>query len=459
MSGFSIRPSNFAANTDDTVAEPVTPAAAAPVATPSRQWSDRQQAIFNFITHGRGSAVVIAVAGAGKTTTIVEAANRLPESLSCAFVAFNKSIADELRSRLPRHVRAQTLNGMGFSAWLRHLGCRYDAVKIDANKSRRLCEELVPAQHYGRFAKSMPRLIGLAKSIGLIPRPVTDAPDGRRYQSPMVEDTDAAWLDIVDTFNLDFDIDLDNDGHTSLLCGYARKILERSIHLAQADPWRGERACDNRSTDQDKRPLLDFDDQLYMPVICGSRFWQHDFIFVDEAQDLNKVQRTMLRRALRPSGRLIAVGDPWQAIYAFRGATSNSMAMVEKDFHAIQLPLTISYRCPKAVVTEAHNWVSHIESHSAAPEGTVATWTSYSADQFRQTDAILCRNTRPLIELAFNLLRESVPCKVRGRDIGAGLVALVNKFKLSDQSLDNFSVRLHQWAAARIQRLLDDKKD
>jgi superfamily I DNA/RNA helicase len=45
-------------------------------------------------------------------------------------------------------------------------------------------------------------------------------------------------------------------------------------------------------------------------------------------------------------------------------------------------------------------------------------------------DAILCRNTRPLVDLAYGLLKRGIPCRVEGKSIGDGLIALVTKWKV-----------------------------
>jgi len=63
--------------------------------------SPEQMAIFEWGASGQGCCVIIAVAGSGKTTTIVELAHRIRAYEQVAFVAFNKAIADELKERLP----------------------------------------------------------------------------------------------------------------------------------------------------------------------------------------------------------------------------------------------------------------------------------------------------------------------------------------------------------------------
>ena len=56
-----------------------------------------QQDIYNFITDGTGNAVVSAVAGSGKTTTLLHALELIPTNKTVLFLAFNKSIATELK--------------------------------------------------------------------------------------------------------------------------------------------------------------------------------------------------------------------------------------------------------------------------------------------------------------------------------------------------------------------------
>jgi superfamily I DNA/RNA helicase len=358
-------------------------------------FSQYQERIFTFVTTGRGSAVVIAVAGSGKTTTIVECANRIPAALSCGFVAFNKSIAEELKTRLPKHVKSQTLNGMGFSAWARFCSGK---LTVDGTKVRGLIDKVVPQVDFVFYAAALRKLIGLAKSIGLVP-------EGIPNTISLVRDTDQAWFDLMEHHDVEFE-----EGADPLKgLEYARAVLKLDIEQGQS--------------------VVDFDDQLYLPVIYRARFWQNDWLFVDEAQDVNAIQRAMLRRALKPGGRLIAVGDPAQAIYGFRGADTDAIENIKAEFGAIELPLTISYRCPQAVVREAQQYVAHIEASPAAPEGVVKWVPLHSVRSFQASDAVLCRNTAPLVDLAYKCIRAQVGCRVLGREIGQGLVSLINKMK------------------------------
>jgi DNA helicase II / ATP-dependent DNA helicase PcrA len=386
------------------------------------QPSPYQRAIYDFVEHGKGSAVVIAVAGSGKTTTIVNAASLLPQNATATFVAFNKAIATELGTRLPKQVRSQTLNSMGFGAWMRHNSSR---LEVDSNKIRKVVDYCLCESDKRKYAAAIPRLVGLARSIGIVPTkskvPIANG---------LTEDSDYEWKEIIDFY------ELSDCGSSKQLIALARHILRESIDCADR--------------------LIDFDDQLYMPVISKSTFFQNDFLFVDEAQDVNMIQRTMLRQALKRNGRLIAVGDPHQAIYGFRGADHNAIENIKAEFSAVELPLSISYRCPQSVVRLAQDYVEHIQPHEASPEGAVNRPKNFDVKQFKANDIVISRCTAGVVALAYKLLRAKIPCFVMGREIGQGLVNIIDKMKT--ESVDNLIVKLEDYRVRETERLLRIKQ-
>ena len=199
---------------------------------------------------------------------------------------------------------------------------------------------------------------------------------------------------------------------------------------------------------------IDFDDMVYLPVLHRVRFWRYRWIFLDEAQDTNPARRALVRAMLAPGGRLVAVGDPRQAIYGFTGADADSLDLIRRDFGAIEMPLTVSYRCPTTVVGFARTWVDHIQAHPSAPAGSVSS-IAYE-DLFARPDlkagsAILCRNTRPLVALAFALIRRKIAAKVEGREIGNGLIAIVTRWKRI-KTLPPLETKLTEWSEKQIAR-------
>jgi len=126
---------------------------------------------------------------------------------------------------------------------------------------------------------------------------------------------------------------------------------------------------------------------------------------------------------------MVAVGDPKQAIYGFAGANHDSMDQIKAHMGSVELPLSITYRCPKNVVALAQTLVPDIQAHESAPEGVVRTINhqGFWSEELRDTDVILCRNTRPLIGVAKRLRKMGIPCSVEGAN-GRALIALASKW-------------------------------
>ena len=67
--------------------------------TPSKY----QKTVYLYMQRGKKNIVVDAVAGSGKSTTIVNALKLIPKNKSVLFLAFNKSIVDELKRKVWRY--------------------------------------------------------------------------------------------------------------------------------------------------------------------------------------------------------------------------------------------------------------------------------------------------------------------------------------------------------------------
>lgn len=92
-----------------------------------------------------------------------------------------------------------------------------------------------------------------------------------------------------------------------------------------------------------------------------------------------------------------------------------------------------------------------IDHHPSAPLGSVSHLDQYDIETFSHEDAILCRNTAPLVSMAFGFIRRNVGVRILGRDIGAGLVTLILKLKGVD-TLD-LEHRLREWCNSETRKL------
>ncbi len=145
------------------------------------------------------------------------------------------------------------------------------------------------------------------------------------------------------------------------------------------------------------------------------------------------------------------------SIMGFAGASANALDEMIEEMRAEVLPLTMTWRCPKAVVTLAQRYVPDIQAADSAIEGKVTKVTELPAGLL-PTDAILCRNTAPLVEQAYALIRRGVACKVEGREIGSGLERMILRWK-TIKTVTAFLDKLEDWQARESQKAIAKGKE
>lgn len=379
---------------------------------PGRVWSVQQNDFFNFVTHGVGNAVLEAVAGSGKSTTGVEAVRRLPAGASHIYLAFNKPIQLELEAR---GVNARTFHSLCYSPVTRYK----KTSQVENNKLRRVRDSLLTGDENKAYGSFIDRMVGLGRNMGI---------------GCLLPDIEPIWTDLM----IAHDIELDEEKSTN----YPRAIELCSVVLSASNA----------------SPLVDFDDLLYCAVREGIVLPKFDYIFLDEAQDTNPIQRALVRKLMHPNSRMFAVGDSAQSIYAFRGADNQAMNLIAEEFNCTKLPLSVTYRCPQSVVKYAHQWVTNIQAAPRAPEGIVEELgTDWTSAVFQPDDLVVCRTTNPLIKLAYKLLKDRVPVRIQGKDVGQGLKTLINKMNV--RTLDQLEERLQVWAERESQKAIAKMED
>lgn len=377
--------------------------------------SKYQQAIFDWIVSGIGNAIVRAVAGSGKTTTLLKCLALIPQTSKAIFLAFNKSIAMELQSKVPSNVQACTLNSLGNTIIKNNLGYK----KIVAWKTNLVMDYF-------------PQLLDPRKQKGLKPDEKARVYKEREMIKKMVSITKATLLDwtnneevalTMDKYNIDFEMEI---------LPLYRRVMEKCL-----------------SDDS----IIDFDDQLWLPVVKGMQFPKYDWIFVDEAQDLNRCQIEFVLRLKGKKSRVVAVGDPRQSIYMFRGADTEAMDRIENALQATQLPLSICYRCPKSVVELAQEIEPDIEYAPNAIDGVVDSCTTNEMHD-KLTDGnslILCRINASLVSCCLNLIAKGRKATIQGREIGSQLVSIVKG--LRTYNLDDMYDALDIWEQKQLKAL------
>lgn len=147
---------------------------------------------------------------------------------------------------------------------------------------------------------------------------------------------------------------------------------------------------------------FDFDDLIFSAVAVLQlypdvaehyrRRFRH--ILVDEYQDTNHAQYTLIKELLGPgapqlpAGQLCVVGDADQSIYAFRGATIRNIEEFERDYpNARTVMLEQNYRSTQTILTAANSVIARNSSRRAknlwTDSGEGAPIVAYVADDER----------------------------------------------------------------------------
>lgn len=349
--------------------------------------SKYQQDIFDFIQHGNGNSVINALAGSGKTSTIVNAVKLIPSTCNALFIAFNKEIVKELEKKLAgvKNVQVKTLHSLGLLMIRRNLGTN---IEIDEYKYRTFIKKNIKQLSSADFDKMTTKLIQQYTDN------VIQLCDLGRYNLAQCE------KDLLQV-SARHDIPIIDDE-----CNAVLNVMK----------WGRENTTS-----------IDFTDMVWLPyeLTLNPIGLQYDYIFIDECQDLNAAQRELFLRCFRRGTRFIAVGDKKQAIYSFAGADAESFAKLQNLPNTTTLPLPISYRCPKKVVNLANQFVDTMECREGAPDGEIVH--NVSIKDIHDGDMVLCRTKMPLIKLYMRYLRMGVKSYVRGQDIGLNLLRMVDK--------------------------------
>jgi DNA helicase-2/ATP-dependent DNA helicase PcrA len=389
------------------------------------QPSPQQAAFLDFAASGRGNAVLEACAGSGKTSTLTQGVSRMRGTKFLG--AFNKSIAAELQKRVgsdeptSRTAIASTMHSAGFAAWRR----RHPKAAVLSGKTRKVFRQLSTERsfdHGARYVDYVDDMVSYAMNAGL------------GLDDPREIDDDKRWQAISNHFDADRSLDKRVGANEQIGIRWARLTLKRSLEMCPE--------------------AVSFDEMLYAPLQSGVRIQQFDNVLIDEAQDSSVPRILLAERMLGEGGRLFAVGDRHQSIYGFAGADASAMQNIVKRFDCTVLPLSVSFRCPRAVVWYAQQFAGlHIEPAPDAEEGISRRISLYPGwwreDKPKPHDAILCRFNAPLVGLAFAFLREGVPCRMAGRDeLGATLKQLAKR--RDSRTIDAVEAHLRDWLAEEI---------
>ena len=338
------------------------------------QPSPQQQAVMDALARSAAHLSVRSLAGTGKTTTI-ELCQPIKSGLN---IAFNRNVRAEFQERMPL-ASNHTFNSFGHAIITQNLG----RPRFDVKKLWHIFDEL----RLKGSLSDLRRLVDVGRNHGVGPSSYS-----------LIKHTDFEfWDNVIEDHELDI-------------------LPEHRAQLPTIIKRCWELACDR---------IIDYGDQNWAPVVMNLSLGRPPgIVYVDEAQDINALQHHLILR-LAKSSRIVLVGDPHQAIYGFRGSVAGAMGVLESQLGITSpLQLSVTYRCPKAVVEVAKRWVPEYEAHPSAPEGTVAELKEWDHTNIPLGSTILCRNNAKLVGVALYLLSKERGATIKGSEIGKGLAKL-----------------------------------
>ncbi len=349
-----------------------------------------------------GSVLVIAGAGSGKTETMANrvvwlVANGLAAPSQILGLTFTRKAAGELGERVIERLQR-------FSE---RLGSAAVIERLDAEERRRAAElrelmddglDLPEISTYNSFASAVVQEFGAIAGVAAGGTVIDEATAWgiardlvcRSDEAALVESGDSISVIVKQVMNLDhavadnltsFDEVIAKTEALDALAGLPYNEKKREGRYAAIDRVLQNMAATRLavelarrfSDEKRRRGLIEFSDQLALAVETLRRSpeaarvlrQRTPIVLLDEVQDTSVGQSTLLSMLFRGCS-VMAVGDPHQSIYGFRGASASNLQSFHRDFGGrsaaqsgahVTLSLSTSWRNP-GIVLEAANTVS-----------------------------------------------------------------------------------------------------
>lgn len=234
-----------------------------------------------------------ALAGTGKTTTLCMVANKL--NCQSLYLAFNKAMAEEARTKFPAHVEVRTTHSLAFQY------CGWDI-------QHKLNRPLGKYQNVCGTGGEIARYFGLPMfEIG--ERLITSAGVGLAVKETLNKFEYSAEIEIEEKH---VSYSVIGKHHMKMLKGKLKKKWVDMVLNTAKELWQ-------MRTDPKSSILATHDTYLKLFQLSKPTMDEYKVIYVDECQDTNNCVMDIF---LNQKAKLILVGDTYQSIYAFRGAVN-----------------------------------------------------------------------------------------------------------------------------------------
>ena len=332
------------------------------------------------MAHSGETFVVDAVAGSGKTTT----ARRMCQAINgdVLYLVYNTAAAKDARNSFPKNVKVSTTSALAWAHYEQTYGDRILGPK-DA-RGQRPGAPRIPARETARLA-------GLVEPVhvggGVHPiQPVTVA---------------RLAVDTIDRFCYSADKVI-TVKHTppmpmSLMPLQAEVLRDVVVHAARAI-W-----ADAIRPKSKHRFTFDYAFKL---LVMTEPNLGYSTVIIDEAQDSNPATMRLLQA--QHDSQLIAIGDPAQQLYAWRGASD-----IMGEFDGPRLGLSKSFRFGEAIADAANKWLPHTGTHIRVT-GNENMNSYVTIGGINKPNAVLCRTNVTVMAHAMAFMEDGKRVAVCG---------------------------------------------
>lgn len=340
-----------------------------------------------------------AFAGTGKTSTLVMMAEALNPKRGL-YLAFNKAIAAEAQSKMPRNVTARTFHSMAYSAmppWMRE-----------------------------RFNDKEMHINDFCKRFQLFPVTYRAAVESY-YKSD--SNTKASIMNVneqkkISSYKIKRLTDLALNAFMASVDEHPKSSHTHSAIMADMPELRKENEAVFEKLVLLITPTIQYlwadysspEGQLAIGNNHGVyfKYWavtqpviNYDFVLFDEAQDADPL---MLQILQKQSCQVIYVGDKHQQIYAWRGAV-NALEQIK----AKELYLTKSFRFGQALADQCKpilNVLNETQRFEGTDHPTIINKSNIgNIAEYKKYNACLCRTNAEVVLTVLELAGAGIPCK------------------------------------------------
>lgn len=326
--------------------------------------TDEQTAVRDQFAAGK-NLVVQAGAGAGKSSTLREAAKAVPRK-QIRVLMFNSANAKEAKRTFPSNCRCSTIHGQ---AW--HIGRRY------ADQGR------VPLGREGGARRQpgwmVADILGITRPVEIDKVPIEPRTLGR-----LAIETVRRWC-----LGTDPEIGPEHVSWQRAMSGDGNAELAEVVARWARKAWSTEIVPDKG------RLTVDHDFYLRMWFDTGRAFMRTDAILLDESQDTNPLAAAIVLQ--QRHAQLVAVGDSAQSIYGWRGARD----FLETCPADMTLWLTQSFRFGDGIAEWANMMLTLIGSPLRL-RGTPSIRSTVGP--LTEPRAVLCRTNAGAVKAAIDAL-------------------------------------------------------